>query len=363
MDIFKYIDNYGMKTFEEYPFNEIDAVLFSFLSYVDFEEIFEKNRIPLKDVGRMHLGLHNKLERNITAVRDGTKLLKYIKDTKRYQDCILFNYEYDVTDDIQFSVISIEYQKNQVYVSFEGTNAYISGWKENLVLSYDYPTKSHLKAINYLDRHYTFSNKKLIVGGHSKGGNLALVSSMHANYLVRRRIKKIYNMDGPGLLRKQYNSRRFKSILPKYKHIIPNASIVGIILYNSNTEVVKSSVRGPLAHDILFWQIDKDKFIKGELETFSKELSIKIKDFIDNHTKEELRKSVSDINQVFLNAEIVELQDLNSIKNIKKVLDEGKHLDKDSKEFLTEVLNMVIKSFGSTIQTKLKEMKKIINNL
>jgi hypothetical protein len=104
MDIFKYIDNYGMYTFEEYPFNEIDAVLFSFLSYVDFEEIFEKNRISLKDVGRMHLGLHNKLERNITAVRDGTKLLEYIKDTKRYQDCVLFNYEYDVTDDIQFSV-------------------------------------------------------------------------------------------------------------------------------------------------------------------------------------------------------------------------------------------------------------------
>lgn len=363
MDIFKYIDNYGMYTFEEYPFNEIDAVLFSFLSYVDFEEIFEKNRISLKDVGRMHLGLHNKLERNITAVRDGTKLLEYIKDTKRYQDCVLFNYEYDVTDDIQFSVISIEYQKNKVYVSYEGTNAYISGWKENLVLSYDYPSKSHLKAITYLDKHYTFSNKELIVGGHSKGGNLALVASMHANYLVRRKIKKIYNMDGPGLLKKQYNSRRYRKVLPKYVHIIPNSSIVGIILYNSNTKVIKSSVKGPLAHDILFWQIDNDKLIPAELETFSKELSIKIKEFIDNHTKEELENSIKDINQVFLNAKIVELQDLNNIKNIKKVVEESKYLDKDSKEFLKEIINIVITSFNSTIQTKLKEIKKIINNL
>ena len=363
MDIFKYIDKYGIYTFDEYPFNEIDAVLFSFLSYVDFEEIFETNRIPLKDVGRMHLGLHNKLERNITAVRDGTKLLKYIKDTKRYQDCILFNYEYDVTDDIQFSAISIEYQKNKVFVSFEGTNAYMSGWKENLVLSYDYPTRSHLKAISYLDSHYTFSNKKLIVGGHSKGGNLALVSSIHTNYFVRRKIQKIYNVDGPGLLKEQFNSRRFKRIIPKYIHIIPNASIVGIILYNTNTKVIKSSVEGPLAHDIIFWQIDEDKLVPAKLETFSKELSKNIKKFMDTHTKQELRESINEIYKVFLNAKIVELQDLNNIRNLKRVIDQSKNLDNKSKQFFKDILNMIILSFGTTIHLKITEFKKMINNL
>ena len=362
MDIFEYVDKYGIYTFDELSFNEVDAVIFSFLSYVDYEKILENNKILLKDVGRMHLGLHNKLERNITAVRDATKILKYIKDTKRYQNCYLYNYEYDINNDIQFSAISIEYQKNKVYVSFEGTNAYISGWKENLVLSYSYPTKSHIKAISYLDRHFTFSNKELIIGGHSKGGNLALVASMHTNFLVRSKIKKIYNMDGPGLLKEQYHSNRFKKVLNKYTHIIPNASIVGIILYNSKTKVIKSTIEGPLAHDILYWKINENKLEEAKLETFSKELSKQIKDYMNNHSKEELERRINDIYDVFLKANIIELSDLNSIKNLRKLLDEGKNLDNDTRVLLSDVISIITQSFGITIHTKLSELKKIINN-
>ena len=65
MNMYDYIDEYGMYSFEEIPFNEIDATLFSFLSYVDYGKIVEKEKIQLKNVGRMHLGLHNKKERNI----------------------------------------------------------------------------------------------------------------------------------------------------------------------------------------------------------------------------------------------------------------------------------------------------------
>ena len=60
MNAYDYIDQTGNKTFNEEPFNEIDAMLFSFLSYVDYGEIVENNKIAIKDVGRIHLGLHNK---------------------------------------------------------------------------------------------------------------------------------------------------------------------------------------------------------------------------------------------------------------------------------------------------------------
>ena len=92
MNIFQYIDQYSIYTFEEEPFNEIDACIFSFLSYVDYGKIVEKEKITIKDAGRIHLGLHNKSEKNITAVKDATNLLKYIKDTKRYKNCILYHY-------------------------------------------------------------------------------------------------------------------------------------------------------------------------------------------------------------------------------------------------------------------------------
>ena len=85
MNIYDYMDQYGCYSFEEKPINEVDCVIFSFLSYADFDHIVENKKISLKDVGRMHLGLHKKGEKNVMAVREATKMLTYMKDTKRYR--------------------------------------------------------------------------------------------------------------------------------------------------------------------------------------------------------------------------------------------------------------------------------------
>jgi len=352
MNIYNYIDNYSMKTFDEYPFNDIDAVLFSFISYVDYGKIVEDKKILLTDVGRMHFGLHNKEEKNIIAVRDATNLLNYIKDTNRYKNCYLYNYVYDIKNDIQFSAICIEYQKNKVYVSYEGTNALISGWKENFVLSYSFPTLSHIKAIEYLNKHFTFSRKELILGGHSKGGNLALVAGMKANFLVRSKIKEIYNIDGPGLLDKEYKSKSYQRILHKYKQILPDNSLVGIIMNSSNRKVIQTSIVGPLAHDILYWNIEKDHFIPSKLSEYSKELSIALKKYQKKHTKEEIEKAIQDIYSVIVESNIIELQDLKSFNNIKSLITNSKKLDDNSRTLFLELIGTFIKSLGSTIYNR-----------
>ena len=156
-------------SFDEKPINLVDKVIFSFLSYVNFQEIVDYSKITIKEAGRIHLGMHKLDEVNIIAVKEANKLLRHIKDTKRYKDCFLYNYVYEGTEHLQFSAICIEYQKNKVYVSYEGTDQLISGWKEDIVLAYRTNTLSHKKAIKYLNKYFTFSNKQLIIGGHSKG--------------------------------------------------------------------------------------------------------------------------------------------------------------------------------------------------
>ena len=50
MDIYQYIDNYGVYTFQEKEFNELDAALFSYLSYANLEKVLimkEGNLIDL----------------------------------------------------------------------------------------------------------------------------------------------------------------------------------------------------------------------------------------------------------------------------------------------------------------------------
>ena len=192
MTVYDYIDKYGIYSFDEKELNEVDSMIFAMLSYADYTEIFDTyKKLTIKEISRMHLGIHTGKDKNIIAVKEANKLLRYIKDVKRYKDCIISNYEYIGNNEVQFGAMTIEYKTNNVYVSFEGTDQLFSGWKENFLLSYEFPTISHRMAIKYLNKHFTFNTKKLIVGGHSKGGNLALVASMYSNIFVRSKIKYI----------------------------------------------------------------------------------------------------------------------------------------------------------------------------
>jgi hypothetical protein len=360
MNIYNYIDNFGMYSFSEKEFNEIDSVIFSFLSYANFEGIFDdKKKLTIKEVGRMHLGLHKNDELNVVATREAIKLLRYIKDTNRYKNCLLYNYEYIGNDNVQFGVISIEYLKNNVYVSFEGTNQLFSGWKENFMLSFEFPTISHKMAISYLNKHYTFTNKKLLIGGHSKGGNLALVGGMYCNIFVRNKIKMIYNFDGPGLLDKEFYSKRFKEILNKYIHIIPDESEVGLFLNNDNDYVIASTSKGPIDHNIVYWQVEEDHFIKTNLSPLSRELKKEIKTWLSKYNKEDKLSFTKNLESIYTKANIKSIIELKEKKsNILKLIYESKDMNDKTKSILIDFIMIIIKCLENT---KKEEFKNIIN--
>ena len=349
MNLYEYIDNYGIYSFEEKPFNEVDSVLFSFLSYVDYDNIVEKNKVRLKEVGRMHFGLHKKDEKNIIAVRDATKLLNYMKDTKRYGNCYLCHYVYEANSEYQFSAISIDFYKNYSYVSYEGTDQMISGWKEDFLLGINYPTLTHMKAIDYLNRFYSFRSRKIIVGGHSKGGNLALVASMNCNFLVRNKIKDVYNVDGPGLLKRQFESSKFARIHSIYHHIIPDDSLVGVLLHSEPYTVVDTDIDGVLAHDILYWKVQDDSFVRDKLSSFSKNLGEGLTDFVESYDKDSIRNLIHNFDKVCLRAKVESLLDIKN--NPRKMIDlitECRFFDQESRNVLYDLFNIIIKAYGNS---------------
>lgn len=361
MNIYDYIDKYGNKTFYEEEFNEIDAVLFSYLSYADLEGVItSKDKLTIEQITEKQKDLIKK-DRNILAVKDANKLLNYIYKTNRYKDCLIYNYEYIGNTDIQFGVFSIEYLPNKVYVSFEGTDQLFSGWIEDFILSYKYPTISHKKAIKYLNKHYTFSFKELIVGGHSKGGNLALVSSMNANIFVRNKIKKIYNADGPGLLEKQLKSRKYKSISNRYIHIMPESSYVGLFLEHSNDYVVASTNNTILSHLIGCWKINDKKFIKTELNPMAKELDKGIKEFLKKYDEVDKYNFVNNLDNILRKANVTSMLELRDSKTkIISLIKESKDISKESKVILNDFINIMINCFKTT---KKEEFKGFINSI
>ena len=169
MNIIEYIGKYKEKSFEEEKFNEVDNIVLSILSYLDFNKLVNENN-TIKYVGKKFLEKYTYKEVSKLGIpqKDAYNCLKEVVNTKRYGN------------------INI----HLLYVAFEGTDNLMSGWKEDFQLSYMYPIPSQVHAIEYLNKTIKLFGPKVIVGGHSKGGNLALVSSMELNILKKLKIKK-----------------------------------------------------------------------------------------------------------------------------------------------------------------------------
>lgn len=347
-NIFDYIKKYGDKTFEEKTFNEVDNLIFSSLSYIDYKNILISKKITIQECAEIFFDKYTKKEiKNfVLATRDAIDVLESIKDTNRYKDLILYNYTYQYNDDLQFSCLFIEISKKLTYISFEGTNDLVSGWKEDFELAYKFPIASQAAAIKYINSHISpFSRRKYIVGGHSKGGNIALVASMYANALIRNKIVKVYSNDGPGILKKEILSKQYERVLPKYELIIPDSSVVGLLLrHKSDYVVVKSSNKGLMAHELTSWQIDEDHFKRCSLSMFSKRIDKSITEWLETYDLETREKFVKDLFSIFKRAKIKSLLDLkgNKLKNTLSIIKESSKLSKESKKMINDLIRFIV---------------------
>ncbi len=350
MSIFDYIKKYGCYTFDEVSFNTVDNFVFSALTYSDLGDYVSSNRFnkrTIKEVGDEFFSDFNKKDKNITAVRVGIKILEGIKNTRRYKNLLIYNYSYVGNDKQQFCALTLEISKKMVYVSFEGTDELISGWYEDFEMAYKFPVLSQRRAIDYINKHFLFNNKDIILGGHSKGGNLALVAGMYANFWIKDRIIKIYNNDGPGLRKREIESNYFKSVEHKLICIIPNYSMVGLLLrHNNNYRVVKSKKKSIYAHDMATWVIDDKDIKEVELSSFSKYLDESMIKWLNKYSDEERKRFVDSLFMIFRRASVNSLVEvMNNKKIILKLIFETKGIDSKTKGMLKDFIYMLFSYF------------------
>lgn len=356
-NIFNYIKQYGNKKFLEEPFNDVDNLVFASLSYVDFD-IDKVNNLTIEEIANNYFLSHTKkqINSNIIAVKGAVKILDSIKNTARYRDLIVTNYESISSDETQFCAMNIKVDSNTNYISFEGTDHLISGWKEDFELAYKFPVKAHELAIKYLNKNIKLSSGKIIVGGHSKGGNLALVSSMYCHFWKRKKIIKIYNNDGPGLRKKQIESKKYKQVEHILEHIIPNYSFIGLLLrHGDNYKVVYSYESGILAHDLTTWKIEDKEFVQAKLSFFSRELDSAIIKWLDKYNDIERENFVNSLFDVCTRAEINNLLDFKADKFSKtiKIIKETKNINQETKRMIIDLFKFLIKYCSNDLKKQI----------
>ena len=164
--------------------------------------------------------------------------------------------------DTQFAALTYRLPDGTLFLAFRGTDDTLAGWKECFAMSYSPSVPSQRLALDYLVRVATKYPGKLRLGGHSKGGNLAVWAAVHAPALLRRRILMVYSNDGPGFHRDLTHTPAYRGLAPRIVTYVPQASLVGALLHQDpRARTVKSHGHGTAGqHDPFTWEVHSGSF-------------------------------------------------------------------------------------------------------
>lgn len=288
--IYDYLDYYKNCSFEEVGFNQMDAMLFACLVYLPIKS-FSENK-SYKDFVSYAYTFY-KDDYSGVMKPSSFALLNKIKTSKRYENIIISNFKNIRNNDTQFGAMSVRFNDN-LLIAFKGSDSSLISWIENLRLNYQYPTYTQSKGIKYAKDNILDSDKKVYLVGHSKGGNLAMCAGMEIPSGLRDKVKVIYNFDGPGFLKKEYE-KKFNLIKEKVVNIVPTGSVVGMCLYNDNFKSVKSKDLAFGEHYPVGWGVFGEFFVKTSLSRVSKQIHEMITTNLEAVDKKQLGETIEEL--------------------------------------------------------------------
>lgn len=132
------------------------------------------------------------------------------------------------------------------------------------------------------------------LGGHSKGGNLAVFAAARSSPMVQQRILQVFNNDGPGFTKYLMGDPGYLAMVPRIKTFIPQSSVIGMLLEHEEPyTVVRSKSVGLLQHDLYTWDVLGKEFITVEEITESSQFAdATIKTWFSNMTNQERNQLV-----------------------------------------------------------------------
>ena len=268
MNMLDYIDWRGDLTFEQDGFNEVDNLVFSELAYTDMRDIVPEDGSKALTVAQVYeeykaAGIDQSLMMN-----DPLPVLEKAAQSPRFKDITVKWYvdKIDTEQHLQFAAVTFIISDKLAYVAFRGTDNTIVGWREDFNISFLSETPGQTEAVAYINRIAKLTDCKLIVGGHSKGGNFAVYASAFCDSEIRdNRIERIYSNDGPGFRKEITGREGYRAVRDKIVKFIPDQSIVGILLTDSEERrFIKSSAKGFSQHDPMTWCIDGTRFEEAD---------------------------------------------------------------------------------------------------
>lgn len=256
MNINKYIKTFGHKTFHEMPFNEVDGLIFAEMAYINFNLVIPDNHlVKLKDIK-----IENKKEFYYGSVdaRYNRVMIESMMKSKRYEN-IKIGYCIRKDDYInfqQFFAMTIIMPTHEAYIAYRGTDVSLLGWREDFYIAFQDVFPSQLMALEYVNNVTQLFHEKFYIGGHSKGGNLAIFAAVYMDPMLQSRLLKAFSYDGPGFRQEINKLNSFKQIEDRIVKFLTSNDVIGVV-YNKFKDVKIVYSRGILlgGHDPFTWSV------------------------------------------------------------------------------------------------------------
>ena len=291
-DMLDYLAWRGDIEFTQMPVNPVDALIFSTLSYIRFEDIVPDNPMQSISLAEAAAGLFSlTAPQTRVRVKKDLELLEAAAKSKRFDNIRMTFYRSILIpeEDTQFAAVTIFLEDGSAYIAFRGTDSTLTGWKEDFNMTFQPSIPAQRLALEYVQQFAAAHPVPIWMGGHSKGGNLAVYAAAKCGEILQRRIVEVHNQDGPGFSEAMMDDPGYRNILPKLRSYVPQSSVIGMLLEHEEPyTIIKSSQIGLMQHDPYSWQVLGGNFLTvEELTADSRFLDRTFKSWLSKMSNEE----------------------------------------------------------------------------
>ena len=340
-----------MSGFETKNFKAVDSLVLSQFSYIYFDGLvpgFSNELSPVR-IGDLLKAEHfSTMFNGVWFYENNLNLLYALSASPRFRD-IRMNYyvnRLDYKQEKQFSAVTYQIDDRTNYISYRGTDMTFVGWKEDFNMAFQSPVPSQEEGTEYLNTVGGLLEGDLIVGGHSKGGNIAVYSAMNCDPAIQSRIFNVYSHDGPGFKDSIFHSPEYLRIKDRIHKILPQSSIVGMLLQTQESyRVIKSRKSGIMQHDPFTWVIEDDDFhyVKN-ISNSSLNMNKAINEWLSNISDEKRELFIDALFQTINSTNAKSIGDLSEvqIKDFAKILKAFRSIDNETRKFLSQTIRDLI---------------------
>ena len=377
-DLFDYLDWRGDLTLAQAPFNEVDNLILAELSFVDFQGIVpatgERAGISIAEAAERffaRIPAGETVDMGVLVPDAIPRLLQRMAASRRFRDMRLSCYAdwLDTEQAVQFAALTIATGDGLYYLAFRGTDDTLAGWKEDFHMACMEEVPAQRMAVEYTKAvAQQYPRRRLRLGGHSKGGNLAVYSAVYVPPAVQRRIQTVWSNDGPGFHRRLLDSAEYARIAERVVSIVPKSSVVGMLLEHDEAYiVVDSSEQGLLQHDGFSWAVLGDHFIRLDDVTRQSRMNDRVlKEWVRSMPLDQREKFVEGLFEVLSASGALTLTDLKeeSLKAAGAMIRAMKDMEKDTRDAVLYAVKLLIRSNAKVLREELQqEMEKLPKKL